>query len=290
MESLSRRRVLALGGGAVLGTAGLAGAAVSAGAAATRDKSQGAKPAGDWQPLVVVTANIGREHLSERERAIRDVRHAVKADGAFAQPLVGWQEIGEGDDDGKENGFIRKHFGSDYRNVFVGDKVAHHVPMSVPRTFNVVDHRVTRAHGGKSDVSPHRVITEAVLELAADPQVKFVFANTHYVAGAWNGKEDPAEAWRHKMWQRHFRKHRDDVLEHWNAKGFPVLWTGDVNRSPMPLLVSGKEKRVFPRGIDQIAWLPGTNGTEIRLKRTATVPMHVDGHDARVAVMQIRRR
>lgn len=281
MESLSRRRALALGGSAALGTAGILAGTAAAGAAGTR-------AAGDWQRLVVVTANIGREHRDKREAAIRAVRHAVKIDGGLAKPLVGWQEIGEGDDDGKEERFIREHFGKSFRNLFVGDKVAHHVPMSVPDTFNVVDHRVTRAHGGKKNVSPHRVVTETVLALAADPQLRFVFANTHYVAGAFNGKNDPWETWRRKMWAKHFRKHRDDVLAHWHGKGFPVIWTGDVNRSPMPRL-AGKEKRAFSRGIDQIAWLPGTNGTEIRLNRTDTVPMHVDGHDARVAVMQIRR-
>ncbi|NLU75740.1 hypothetical protein HCC61_24325 [Streptomyces sp. HNM0575] len=292
MESLSRRRALALGSGAVLGTAGVVAGAAGANAAFAEEDAagaHGAEAAGEWHQLVVVTANIGRDRLGERERAIRDVRHAVTAGGRVDQPLVGWQEIGEGDDDGKEARFIRKHFGGGYRNLFVGDKAAHQVPMSVPGAFHVVDHRVTHAHGGRAGVSPHRVITEAVLELAADPRVRFVFANTHYVAGAWNGKNDPAEAWRHKMWQRHFRKHRDDVLEHWHAKGFPVIWTGDVNRSPMPLLVPGQEKRAFARGIDQIAWLPGGNGTEIRLKRTAHVPMHVDGHDARVAIMQLRQ-
>lgn len=281
MESLSRRRALALGGSAVLGTTGVLGGVAAADGAETA-------AAGEWQRLVVVTANIGRKNLGAREPAIRAVRRAVKADGEFAQPLVGWQEIGGGDEDGKENRFIRKHFGSAYRNPFLGHKAAGQVPMSVPRTFNVVDRRVTRAHGGKAGVSPHRLISQVVLELAADPQVRFVLANTHYVSGAWNGEDDHADAWRRKMWKRHFRKHRDDVLEHWHAKGYPVIWTGDVNRNPMPQLARD-EKRAFPRGIDQIAWLPGTNGTELRLKRTKTVPMHVDGHDARVAVMQIRR-
>ncbi|NKI44230.1 hypothetical protein [Streptomyces physcomitrii] len=291
MESLSRRRALALGGGAALGTAGVLAGAAGAGTAAAGNRGTRparARAAGAWHRLVVVTANIGREHLTERERAIRDVRHAVTVDGALAQPLVGWQEIGEGDDDGKEAGFIGKHFGSAYRNLFVGDKTASRVPISAPTAFNVTAHRVTWAHGGKAGVSPHRVLTEAVLELAADPQVKFVFANTHYVAGAFNGKDDPAEAWRDKMWQQHFAAHRDKVLAHWHAQGYPVIWTGDVNRTPLPLLVPGQEQRAFAKGIDQIAWLPGTNGTELRLNRTASVPMHVDGHDARVAIMQIR--
>ncbi|OEU85190.1 hypothetical protein DB35_01525 [Streptomyces abyssalis] len=282
MEPLSRRRALALGGSAVLGTTGVLGGAAAAGAAHSEAKGQ-------WQRLVVVTANIGRDNLGAREAAVRAVRRAVKDDGGFAQPLVGWQEIGGGDEDGKENRFIRKHFGSGYRNLFLGQGAARQVPMSVPRTFDVIDRRVTRAHGGKAGVSPHRVISQAVLELAADPRVRLVVANTHYVSGAWNNEDDPADAWRRKMWKRHFRKHRDDVLEHWHAKGFPVVWTGDVNRNPMPRLVPRDEKRAFPRGIDQIAWLPGTNGTELRLERTKTIPMHVDGHDARVAVMRIRR-
>ena len=282
MESLSRRRALALGGSAALGTAGILAGTAAAGAT-------DGKAAGGWQRLVVVTANIGRDHRDKREAAVRAVRHAVTVDGATAKPLVGWQEIGEGDDDGKEEKFIREHFGKAFSNLFVGDKVAHHVPISVPDAFNVVGHRITRAHGGKGGVSPHRVITEAVLQLASDPQVQFVFANTHYVAGAYNGKNDPSEAWRRKMWKRHFQRQRDKVLQYWNAQGFPVIWTGDVNRSPMPSLVPGKEQRAFSRGIDQIGWLPGTNGTQIRLKRTTSVPMHVDGHDARVAVMQIRR-
>jgi hypothetical protein len=277
MESISRRRTLMLGGGAVLGAAAALTAASGAGAAT------------DWKRLVVVTANIGRKNLGQRERAIRAVRHAVTKGGRVAKPLVGWQEIGEGDNDGKEPRWINEHFGNGFRNIFETHKAAHRVPMSIPTEFNIVDRRVTPVHDGLGGVSPNRVITEAVLELASDPQLRFVFVNTHYVAGAWNGKKDSHEAWRRRMWKRHFRSHRDDVLAHWHSQGYPVIWTGDVNRSPMPLLLPTHEKRAFNRGIDQIAWIPGTNGTEIRLTGTKTVPMHVDSHHARVAMMQIRR-
>ncbi|WP_247597549.1 hypothetical protein [Streptomyces sp. RKND-216] len=163
------------------------------------------------------------------------------------------------------------------------------VPKSIPRDYDIVDRRVPRVHGGKAGVSPHRAVTEAVLARVDDPQTRFVFVNTHYVAGAWNGKDDPHEGWRDDMWGRHFRARRDDVIGHWRSRGFPVIWTGDVNRSPMPLLLPNHEKRAFSRGIDQIGWVPGTNGTKIRLQRTKTVPMHVDSQDARVAILQIRR-
>ncbi|MEO3768092.1 hypothetical protein [Streptomyces sp. B8F3] len=278
MEGITRRRALGLGGAAVVGTAGALAAADSA------DAADG------WQRLVVVTANIGRTNMGQRERAIRDVRHAVTIDGQLARPLVGWQEIGEGDgSDNQEPRWINQYFGTAYRNVFEYDSSAHRVPMSIPKAYDIVDRRVTFVHGGKAGVSPHRVITEAVLARADDPRSRFVFANTHYVAGAFNGTQDPHEAWRDDMWRRHFRKHRDEVLGHWRARSFPVIWTGDVNRSPMPLLLPAHEKRAFGRGIDQIGWAPGTNGTQLRLRWTKVVPMHVDGHDARVAVMQIRR-
>ncbi|MDI3405188.1 hypothetical protein [Streptomyces cavernicola] len=277
MEAINRRRTLALAGGALLGTAGALAAGGRAGAAT------------EWRRLVVVTANIGRDRLDRREQAIRDVRHAVTVDGELARPLVGWQEIGEGDDDGREPRWIDEHFGGAYRNLYTRDSTAHRVPMSIPKAYDVVERRVTRVHGGKAGVSPHRVITQALLQRADDPRLRFVFANTHYVAGAWNGEQDKHEVWRDDMWRLHFRKHREEVLAHWRSRGFPVIWTGDVNRNPMPLLLPGHEKRAFARGIDQIGWVPGTNGTQIRLSRTKTVPMHVDGHDARVAVLQVRR-
>lgn len=278
MQGITRRRALGLGGATV---AGAAGALASAGSADAAD---------GWQRLVVVTANIGRKNMGQRERAIRDVRHAVTIDGRLTKPLVGWQEIGEGDgSDGREPRWINQYFGTAYRNIFEYHDSAHRVPMSIPKAYDIVDRRVTFVHGGKAGVSPHRVITEALLARADDPQTRFVFANTHYVAGAFNGTEDPHEAWRDDMWRLHFRKHRDDVLGYWRARGFPVIWTGDVNRNPMPLLLPNHEKRAFARGIDQIGWVPGTNGTQVRLRRTKVVPMYVDGHDARVAVMQVRR-
>lgn len=278
VEGITRRHALGLGGAAVVGTAGALAATDSA------DAADG------WQRLVVVTANIGRKNMGQRERAIRDVRHAVTIDGRLTRPLVGWQEIGEGDgSDNQEPRWINQYFGTAYRNIFEQEGRARRVPMSIPKAYNIVDRRVTFVHGGKAGVSPHRVITEAVLARADDPQLRFVFANTHYVAGAFNGVQDPHEAWRDDMWGRHFRSHRDDVLGYWRARGYPVIWTGDVNRNPMPLMLPNYEKRAFRGGIDQIGWVPGTNGTQVRLRWTKVVPMHVDGHDARVAVMQVRR-
>ncbi|MGH8794295.1 MAG: hypothetical protein ACRDXX_16810 [Stackebrandtia sp.] len=275
MKPISRRSALTLAGGAVLGAAGLSGAA---------------EAAAGWNRLVVVTANIGRRNLGQRERAIRDVRNAVTVDGRLTQPLVGWQEIRGGDPGDEEPNWIDKYFGTQYRNMYMRQSSpARQVPMSIPKAYDVVERRITFCHGGKARVSPARYITQTLLARADDPELRLVFANTHYVSGAWNGKDDPHEQWRVDNWKKHRRKHRDDVLHYWRDRGFPVIWTGDVNRNPMPLLLPDHEKRAFAGGIDQIGWVPGGNGTQIRLKWTKTVPMHVDGHDARVAVMEIRR-
>jgi hypothetical protein len=75
---LSRRKALVLGGGVALGTMAGVGTATAA---------------SDWIRLPIVTANVGRKNLGARDAAIRDVRNA----DADARPLVGWQEISEGD-------------------------------------------------------------------------------------------------------------------------------------------------------------------------------------------------
>lgn len=273
MKPISRRSAL-----------GLAGAAVLTGALTAATPASAATA---WRNLGVVTANIGRDNLGRREAAIIAVRNALAMEGPADRPLVGWQEIGEGDGDTAEKRWIGEHFGPNYNNLHLGDG-GHRVPISAPKVYKVLAQRVTPVHGGKAGVSPNRVITEVLLAAADDPALRFAFVNTHFVAGAWNGETDPHEAWRDEMWGIHFDKLRA-VMEHWRSRGYPVIWTGDTNRSPMPKLYPVKETRAFAGGIDHIGWVEGTNGVEIRLRNTKVVPMDVDGHDARVAVLQLRR-
>ena len=281
MNPMSRRRALVLGGGAALA----GGIAIGASGLAGADTETRAS----WRKIGVVTANIGRKHPSKREAAIRAVRDGVSIDGKRVRPFVGWQEIREGDADAREPGWIDHYFGTAYTNVFNGKSPAHMVPLSVPKEFDVVDKRTTYCHGGLAHVSPARYITEALVAAKDDPKLRFVFANTHYVAGAFNGKTDGHEKWRDDAWHKHFVKHRDKVLKYWRDRGFPVIWTGDVNRQSMPLLMPKFEKRAFGKGIDQIGWVPGGNGVEIRLVSTHAIDMAVDDHNARVAVLKIRR-
>lgn len=276
MKPMSRRRALGLAGGAALTAAtGALTAATPAGAATA------------WRNLGVITANIGRDNLSRRHAAIIAVRDALSMEGSQDRPLVGWQEIGEGDGDEKEKGWINEHFGPYYNNLHLNDG-GHRVPISAPKAYTLLSQRVTPVHGGLEGVSPNRVISEALLSAADDPALTFAFLNTHFVAGAFNGQEDPHEAWRDRMWALHFDTLRT-TMEYWLSRGYPVIWTGDTNRDPMPKLFPLKETRPFGAGIDQIGWIPGTNGVQIQLRNKFTVPMNVDGHDARVAVLQLRR-
>ncbi|MEU4568931.1 hypothetical protein [Micromonospora sp. NPDC023956] len=274
---MSRRQALGIAGGAAL---------VGATGALTVTAPAGAATA--WRNLGVVTANIGRDNLGQREAAIVAVRNALSLEGPEDRPLVGWQEIGEGDGDEKEKGWINEHFGPYYNNLHLND-AGHRVPISAPKVYNVLAQRVTPVHPGKEGVSPNRVVSEALLSAADDPALQFAFVNTHFVAGAYNGREDPHEAWRDSMWTLHFDVLRNTVMEYWRTRGYPVIWTGDVNRDPMPMLYPAKETRAFASGIDQIGWIEGTNGVQIQLRSTKVVPMNVDGHDARVAVLQLRR-
>lgn len=276
MKPISRRSALGLAGGAVL--AGAAGALVT---------GERAGAATAWRNLGVITANIGRDNLGQRDAAIAAVRNALSMEGAEDRPLVGWQEIGEGDGDEKEKGYINDHFGPLYNNLHLNDG-GHLVPISAPKAYTVLAQRVTPVHPGKEGVSPNRVITEVLLGAADDPSLKFAFLNTHFVAGAYNGQQDPYEAWRDRMWALHFDTLRS-TMDYWLSRGYPVIWTGDTNRDPMPKLYPQREARAFANGIDQIGWILSTNGVQIQLRNKFTVPMHVDGHDARVAVLQLRR-
>ncbi|GAB1510418.1 hypothetical protein [Actinophytocola sp. KF-1] len=262
--ALSRRKALVLGGGAVLGTIAGTGAA----AAAT-----------DWIRLPVVTANIGRKNLGAREDAIRAVRHADDA----ARPLVGWQEIREGDTG--EPAMIDRHFGDLYRNAFLRHDTAFRVPISIPKPWRVVGTKATFTHGGIEHVTPPRWITEVVVRHETHTALEFAMVNTHYIANAHNGDQ---RADLRDEWKKHKDVHRDRVIAHHN-QGRLVIWTADTN-NPDYVRATGRdaERRAFVNGIDRVNWLPGNGRVRLELRTTKTVDMRVDGHDARVAIFRIR--
>ncbi|MBO0839739.1 MAG: hypothetical protein J2O49_02830 [Sciscionella sp.] len=277
---LSRRRAFRLGG-VVLGGGIAAGVAVGTSNASTETNAAATDPtaATDWIRLPVITANIGRKHLDQRDRAIHDVRYG---DAGYL-PLVGWQEIGEGDTG--EPAMIAKHFGSRYQNEFLRSDKAPREPMSIPKVWKVISARSTFVHHGIAKVTPSRWINEVVVQHAQHTDLRFAMLNTHYIANAYNGDR------RHDLqalWDKHKRIHKERVLAH-HQQGRLVIWTADTNRRDYTTATGrAAERQVFHNGIDRINWLPGTDRVRLELHNTKTVDMHVDEHDAHVAIFQIR--
>lgn len=278
---LDRRRAL-----------GLAGAALLGGAAAGPLLAGRAEAATAWTSFAVVTANLGRvadkaDH-GRYETSVRNVRRTVKIATRTTRPLVGFQEIGEGDKDPLiEHRLIAKYFEGFKKAFFTPSKhPSYRVPIIVPAPFEVVSTNAVRGHGGVENVSPPRWISEVVLRLGTDPKTRFAMLNTHYIAGAYNGDQHQD---RRKYWDALFKLHQERIA-HYHAKGLPVIWTGDVNRRNLGRL-HPLERRLMPAdSIDQVRWIPGTNGTQLRFVRRQTIDLTIEAvHDAHAAVMQVRR-
>lgn len=274
-HKLSRRNALILGAGT------LAGVATGGTASARPVTERSAAAAGGWIRLPVITANIGRKHLGAREAAIRAVRNGDPGH----RPIVGWQEIREGRVDTGEPAMIERHFGDAYRTAFLHHKSSYREPISVPQPWKIVNAKPTFVHGGIGGVTPSRWINELVIEHRSNPRLRFVLMNTHYIAGAYNGSQNPNLR---DEWNLHKKIHRQRVLAH-HKQGRLVIWTADTNRGDYQKATGlAAEHRAFFHGIDRIDWLAGDGTVQLDLVGTKDVPMHVDSHNARVAVFRIR--
>lgn len=272
-QDITRRQALGLAAGAALGT--ILGPAAAARAAS-----------GPVLDLSVITANIGRTgNAAAYETSLDRLRNGVVLNGEVTRSLVGFQEIGEADPNpAYERQQLERFFNVNFEKpFFAASGPGSHVPMAVPPAFKVTARRATFTHGGIPNVTPARFITEAVLQSTANPKLRFAFLNTHYIAGAYNGKgRDDLKGY----WKKHYGIHRS-LVQGYHRSGMPVLWTADTNNPNMPA-VHPLERAAFRGGIDQIRWIPGTNGTELALRRTQEIDMTIDSHDAPVAIMAIR--
>lgn len=269
-RKFSRRQALVLGGGALAGvaTAGSVAGARSADAASA------------WVRLPIVTANIGRKHLDQRNAAIAAVRRADPGN----RPVVGWQEIREGDQG--EPAMINDHFGNAYDNRFLRNPRSYRVPISVPAPWRIVNANNKFVHGVVPGASPPRWINEVTVEHNSIPGLTFVMLNTHYIYNAYNGDRRPGLR---QYWDLHKQTHRDRVMNY-HRNGKLVIWTADTNNPNYgDATGQGAERRVFNGGVDRINWLPADNGAvQLELQNQYEVPMNVDGHNARVAIFRIR--
>lgn len=263
---VSRRRALAIGGGALAGTV----AGTSTASAAT-----------DWFRLPVITANVGRDNLDKRDAAFDAVRNA---DGTN-RPLVCFQEIGEGAEDTGEPAMIDHYFGPLYDKAFLRDGRAFRVPICVGRPWVIESRARYFAHAGISGWSPERWLTEVVVHHETYTQVRFVVLNTHYIANAFNGDQRPDLQ---DEWWLMRDIHRARSRFHHDA-GRLVIWGADTNRPDFGTASDlSAEQKAFGTGIDRLHWLPGNGTVQITLNATKTINMEVDNHDARMAIFHVR--
>ncbi|NUT34691.1 MAG: hypothetical protein HOV79_16640 [Hamadaea sp.] len=261
---MTRRKALALGGGA------LAGAIAGAGTASA---------ATDWFRLPVITANVGRDNLGARDAAFDAVRNA---DGDN-RPLVCFQEISEGDSGEEE--MIDHYFGPLYTKAFLRHETSFRVPICVGRPWIVVSSRTQRAHGGITGVTPPRWFNEVIVRHEDHPSIEFAVLNTHYIANAYNG--DQRTDLRDEWWLMR-DIHRARSRAHHDA-GRLVIWGADTNRPDFGTASDlSAEQKAFGTGIDRLHWLPGDGSVQITLNTTRTIDMNVDSHNARLAIFHVR--
>lgn len=215
---LGRRRLAALGAAAGVGLAGALAAGTPAAHAAQNPDS--------------VWVGTHNSHYG---------------DGSFPAfaGVIGWQEVNDPVDRDK----MRNRLGAEYHHeVFSGAASA--VPISWNSRFTKVGQSSKKTHDGEAGVTPARFVNAVVLKNKQTDK-KFVFVNTHFISGAWNGKHPERQA----RWLRHLDVLKSEVTRLRTLHNAPVVVVGDFNRrraENLPGLLMLDVKDVAGYTIDQI--------------------------------------
>lgn len=227
----------------------------------------------------VITANIRNNPDLSRTKVAGDAA-AVGRWGAVAL----FQEIAERED----HQDLRRGLGNKWS--IVHDNVA--VPIAYKPRFwvEVQGHEMSnglaprgavRMHDGRKRTSPPRYVTWVVLRRKSRPDLPpVVFINTHFVSGAWNRKPKLHKKWRKKMWNQHWDKMQNIVLQFQEA-GITVVFGGDFNRKDVARF-SPRQRWFVNGGIDKLGCIEAKGGTRVRLVDVDRKGMNSD-HDARIA-------
>jgi hypothetical protein len=214
--------------------------------------------------VTIVTANLGRKaSISEFEDNVMRIKRATPKRGTF----IGWQEIDE-DDDPRELRYIKEAFGLTHR--MVGTKT--HVPISVPRNFEISRRIVEKASDGVKGLQPDRHVVQAVVHPEGHPENKVAHTNTHFGRNIEALKEERRQS------ERVLRKQLGEI-------GLPTWLTADLNSENYTHL-SNPEFRFVTARLDYIRAYPRGN-IRMRLINTGTINLVGDGHNAHWARAQI---
>lgn len=223
----------------------------------------------------VITANIGRKASVQHTRADFATIKALKG-------ICGYQEIDEADGP-PEHDLLKAVLGGS--NTLVG--MEHHVPISLPKKFDVINSHTVFATSGVPKYSPARFFTVAIVRqkktlidrIRGRNHKAFVVINTHYPAGGYHGERPEAAAKQLRThWDEQFAVHKK-LIEKYVDRGYTVFWTGDVNRTTMPK-VHPREVRVVTVGIDSVSYVEGN--IKVKVIRKGSAKLFSD-HNAQYA-------
>jgi hypothetical protein len=225
----------------------------------------------------IVTANI-KNNPDMPDTAVRaDMREVAPLGG-----IVLFQEIGEPED----------HLAIDA--AFAPRRWHHlHRDLAIPilikrRHWKVLDVGFELMHHGKAGASPNRYIAWAVirrrgLRARLRGLKPIVVMNTHFVSGAWNAKDKRHKDWRKVVWNLHWSKMRDRVLE-FCRQGYTVIFGGDFNRIEVQKF-HASQQWLHSHGIDKIGYVEGIGGSTIEdLDSHVRTDLYSDHHAHSVTV------
>lgn len=117
--------------------------------------------------------------------------------------------------------------------------------------WKCLDKGKTLLHEGVAQVSGHRFIVWALLQNRRTGAI-ILLHTWHYVAGAWNIKDDPNEEEREPLWRQDVRNHLK-FLKPYVDECIPIIGGGDANRMFGHRLGPFLGERVGRRKINYIA-------------------------------------
>lgn len=214
--------------------------------------------------ITVVTANHGRGATREEFRSnvwrLHD-RFDLK------RTFFGKQEVDE-DDKPEEMDFLQYVFKDTHR--FVG--VHTHVPLLIPKTFNISTVEIDKASDGVKGLQPDRHVVDAVVFPAGlKAKRKLRFLNTHI------GRDIPEL-------QDERRESLDCLKDHYDNE-LTTIATLDANTEQFSQLEKG-EKRLASARVDYIRGIE-RDGVQLRVLNRGTVNLVGDGHNAEFSNLMI---
>lgn len=228
----------------------------------------------------VVSVNI-RNNPDMRRELVRQSASVAARNGG----VVMFQEIGEREDH------------EDVLTALGSGWTVAHPKLAIPiayrdRYWRGLDWGYELMHQGKKLTSPSRYISWVKLERINPDRPdrrtgkQVVFLNTHFVSGAWSKALKLNKEWRKEMWEIHWKKMCERVLE-FNAAGDTVIFGGDFNRMSVRRFHPA-QRWLAQHAIDRIGVLEGVTGPFVDLIESYHLDVPSD-HDAVVAAIRLRR-